>query len=106
MESLSIRERALPPIEVKGIQFTKVPEVAAGFPAIKSSLGHAFSEMNLGRCTKTLFSVNQMKGFDCHGCAWPDPDDHRSGFGEYCENGVKAIAEEATTKRINAAFFA
>ncbi|MEO1435356.1 MAG: FdhF/YdeP family oxidoreductase [Bacteroidota bacterium] len=80
-------------------------EVAGGFPAIRSSLGHALSEMNLSHCSKTLFSVNQMNGFDCPGCAWPDPDDHRSGLGEYCENGVKAIAEEATTKRITRTFF-
>jgi len=39
-------------------------------------------------------------------CAWPDPDDERSGIAEYCENGAKAIAEEATAKKVTAEFFA
>ena len=43
---------------------------------------------------------------DCPGCAWPDPDDERSKMGEYCENGMKAIAEEATKNSINRSFFA
>ncbi len=96
---------AQPPIEIEGIKIGKPKVVAAGVPAIKQSLKHALKEMNAARCTKTLFAVNQMSGFDCPGCAWPDPDDHRSSIGEYCENGVKAIAEEATTKRIRADFF-
>ncbi|MDB5060199.1 MAG: hypothetical protein JWP67_42, partial [Mucilaginibacter sp.] len=50
--------------------------------------------------------MNQKGGFDCSSCAWPDPDDDRSPVGEYCENGAKALAEEATTKRVTAEFFA
>ncbi|MCL4155995.1 UNVERIFIED_CONTAM: hypothetical protein GTU68_014816, partial [Idotea baltica] len=50
--------------------------------------------------------MNQMTGFDCPGCAWPDPDDKRSLLAEYCENGAKAFAEEATTKRVDPDFFA
>ncbi|HLI94396.1 MAG TPA: FdhF/YdeP family oxidoreductase, partial [Puia sp.] len=53
-----------------------------------------------------LRHVNQMGGFDCPSCAWPDPDDERSGVAEYCENGAKAIAEEITTKKLSAGFFA
>jgi molybdopterin-dependent oxidoreductase alpha subunit len=52
-----------------------------------------------------LLKVNQKDGFDCPGCAWPDPDDERSPIAEYCENGAKAIAEEATTKALWAKFF-
>jgi molybdopterin-dependent oxidoreductase alpha subunit len=53
---------------------------------------------------KTLLKVNQKDGFDCPGCAWPDPDGERSHF-EYCENGAKAVAEEATTRRVTPDFF-
>jgi molybdopterin-dependent oxidoreductase alpha subunit len=48
--------------------------------------------------------LNQFDGVDCPGCAWPDPDEDRA-INEYCENGVKAIAEEATTKWITPDFF-
>ena len=46
---------------------------------------------------KTLLRANQPEGFDCPGCAWPDPK-HTSSF-EFCENGAKAVAWEATSKR-------
>ena len=62
-------------------------------------------EKTVVRGTKALFKMNQDGGFDCPSCAWPDPDDERSPLGEYCENGVKALAEEATTKKITAEFF-
>ncbi len=48
--------------------------------------------------------MNQVEGFDYPGCAWPDPE-KRSLLGEYCENGVKAISEEATNKRVGLKFF-
>ena len=88
------------------IKLTEVKEVAAGMPAVVNALKHVFSEMGPVRGTKALFKLNQKDGFDCPGCAWPDPDDERSAFAEYCENGAKAIAEEATSKRLDAAFFA
>jgi len=94
-----------PPILDEDIQIGKPKKVAGGLPALTSSLSHAFGEMKLNTCRKTLFSLNQMNGIDCPGCAWPDPDDHRSSLGEYCENGVKAIAEEATKERILPDFF-
>lgn len=94
-----------PPIVDEDIRIIKPKKVAAGLPAVRSSVNQALKYMDVATCTKTLFSVNQMKGFDCPGCAWPDPDDKRSALGEYCENGVKAIAEEATSRRITADFF-
>jgi molybdopterin-dependent oxidoreductase alpha subunit len=85
---------------------TGVPaKKAVGFPAIFSALGHAITWMKPGDAWRTMFSINQKGGFDCPGCAWPDPDDDRSGLGEYCENGLKAIAEEATKLRLRADFF-
>ncbi len=94
-----------PPIQEEDLQIIKPKKVAAGLPAVRASVKNALKYMDVKTCTKTLFSVNQMKGFDCPGCAWPDPDDNRSALGEYCENGVKAIAEEATSRRITPDFF-
>ena len=54
--------------------------------------------------TRALLKTNQPDGFDCPGCAWPDPR-HTSSF-EFCENGAKAVAWEATSKTVGAAFFA
>jgi len=94
------------PEKFTGIKLSLPKTAAAGIPAVMVSAKHLFSEMDIIRGLKALFSVNQMKGFDCPGCAWPDPDDDRSRLGEYCENGVKAIAEEATSKKLTAQFFA
>ena len=78
-----------------GLKITEPKKVAAGIPAVKSSLHHIRKEMPLGKGLKVLNLLNQHDGIDCPGCAWPDPDDERSRLGEYCENGAKAVAEEA-----------
>ncbi len=88
------------------LKLTEPKETAAGIPAVISAVKHVFSEMDPLRGTKALLKVNQKDGFDCPGCAWPDPDDDRSPIAEYCENGAKAIAEEATTKALWPKFFA
>lgn len=88
-----------------GIRLRKPATRAGGFPAVWNSMTHVFGAMNVPRGIKALAQLNQFKGHDCPGCAWPDPDDERSGIAEYCENGAKAIAEEATTKKLDAAFF-
>src|SRR4051812_24188632 len=64
----------------------------------------AVREMGVARSFKTLLNVNKKDGFDCQSCAWPSPDDDRQ-VAEFCENGAKAIADEATTKRLTAEFF-
>jgi molybdopterin-dependent oxidoreductase alpha subunit len=78
---------------------------AAGLPAVASSLKHMYQRAGFGKGTKALLNLNQTGGFDCPSCAWPDPEDHRSSF-EFCENGAKALASEATAKRATPAFFA
>jgi len=93
------------PLEFTGIKVTSVEEKAAGIPAIYTSLKHATKYIAPSQLMKTMFKVNQKGGFDCPGCAWPDPDDDRSALGEYCENGIKAIAEEAQAKKLNSRFF-
>ncbi len=89
-----------------GLKLTAPKETAAGIPAVISSAKHVFGAMGIGRGLKILANLNQKGGVDCPGCAWPDPDDERSGLAEYCENGAKAIAEEATTKKLDESFFA
>lgn len=65
----------------------------------------AFNEMGVVRGARTLLQVNQPNGIDCPGCAWPEPDQERSHF-EFCEEGAKHVADEATTKRVTPEFFA
>lgn len=94
------------PEEFTGIRFSHPKEKAGGLPAVLNAARHVFGAMDIPRGLRVLASLNQKDGPDCPGCAWPDPDDERSPIAEYCENGAKAIAEEATTKKIGAAFFA
>jgi molybdopterin-dependent oxidoreductase alpha subunit len=77
---------------------------AGGWDALKSSW-HALREQQVVvKGASTLLRTNQPAGFDCPGCAWPDRNAH-STF-EFCENGVKAVANEATGKRVTREFFA
>lgn len=87
-----------------GLKTQSVPSKAAGIPAVTSSLKHIAKEMGLWKGLKILSKINQTDGFDCPGCAWPEPQ-HRSKLGEYCENGAKAIAEEATDALCTPQFF-
>jgi molybdopterin-dependent oxidoreductase alpha subunit len=96
---------ALTPERFTGLKIGKPKTNAVGVPAVVSSIGHALKWMTPTDAVRTMFKINQKGGFDCPGCAWPDPDDDRSAMGEYCENGVKAIAEEATDRALNADFF-
>ena len=89
-----------------GLTISKLPIVAAGVPAVFKALKFVFDEAGVFRGLKALNKVNTKGGFDCPSCAWPDPDDERSGIAEYCENGAKAVADEATTKAISGDFFA
>uniref|UniRef100_A0AAU2JMX0 FdhF/YdeP family oxidoreductase n=1 Tax=Streptomyces sp. NBC_00049 TaxID=2903617 RepID=A0AAU2JMX0_9ACTN len=77
---------------------------AAGLPAIGHTLKIAQQQMGLARTARTLLKVNQKDGFDCPGCAWPEGDKRHTA--EFCENGAKAVAEEATLRRVTPAFFA
>src|SRR5450830_1352240 len=77
---------------------------AAGWGALKQVAINLVRERVAGGNYKTLLKQNQPDGFDCPGCAWPDRE-HASTF-EFCENGVKAVAAEATSKRVYPEFFA
>jgi molybdopterin-dependent oxidoreductase alpha subunit len=88
----------------KALKIKSPKKVAGGIPAIVSSLEHVFGEAGVIEGTKALLKLNQFDGYDCPGCAWPDPDDHRSVV-EFCENGAKAVAEEATDAKCDEVFF-
>ncbi|MEX0313580.1 MAG: FdhF/YdeP family oxidoreductase [Allomuricauda sp.] len=90
--------------EFSELKVTEPSSYAAGIPGVKAALEHVSKESGLFRSLKTLSRMNQKHGFDCPGCAWPDPDTP-SKLGEYCENGAKAIAEEATFERVDKSFF-
>ena len=99
------RQGAENPEKLTGLKLGKVKKSAGGFPAVVSSIRHIAGEAGLIRGWKALKKLNQKDGFTCPGCAWPDPDDDRNRYTEYCENGAKAIAEEATAKKLDADFF-
>ena len=79
---------------------------SAGLRGVTESMRYALAEMGPVRSVKTLRKINQADGFDCPSCAWADPDVEHRKTAEFCENGAKAVAWEATRKRVDASFFA
>ena len=96
--------RATTPIEEEKLVVKNPPQKVAGLKAVTNSFKIGIHETGISKTLKTMRSVNRFDGFDCPGCAWPDPDNHRSGF-EFCENGAKAFATEATNSRVTPQFF-
>jgi molybdopterin-dependent oxidoreductase alpha subunit len=77
---------------------------AAGLPSVARTMRRTLAEMGPVRTARTLSRMNHVDGFDCPSCAWPDPDRRKAA--EFCENGAKAVAWEATRKRVGPEFFA
>ena len=94
---------AITPPDQNNLKIKSVKSIAAGIPAATSSMVHGLKKMGLTKTIKTLTTVNQPEGFDCPGCAWPDPE-HSTSF-EFCENGAKAVADEAMKAAVNPEFF-
>lgn len=88
----------------KEIQIKNPSKTAAGFKAVKIAARYVSDRMDPVKSFKILKKLNQKKGIDCPGCAWPDPE-KRSRLGEFCENGLKAIAEEAMSRKVDGSFF-
>ena len=86
-------------------EISKPKDYAGGLPAVASSMKHVIARDGVFRGPKALLELNQIGGFDCPSCAWPDPDDERSPT-EFCENGAKAVASEAMRTTIGREFFA
>jgi len=87
-----------------GLTVSPPKDHAAGVTAVTVAMRRALHEMGPVRTGRTLLRVNQADGFDCMGCAWPDPEHRHTA--EFCENGAKAVAEEATKARVTPEFFA
>src|SRR6266480_4937477 len=93
------------PEETGPVQIKPISKVAGGLPAVWSTAKNTFRQMGIVSGTRTLLQLNQKQGIDCPGCAWPEPDGERSHF-EFCEEGAKHVADEATRKRATPEFFA
>lgn len=76
---------------------------AGGLESVVATLRVAQRELGVRRSLHVLGQLNQAGGFDCPGCAWPEPD--RRSHIEFCENGAKAVAHEATRRRLGPEFF-
>ena len=94
----------LTPLEDKPPKISSPKNSAAGIPAVVSTMKYGLTNMGVINSITKLSKVNDFHGFDCPGCAWPDPDDHRS-FAEFCENGAKAVSDEATKSRVDTNFW-
>lgn len=90
--------------EHNSLKITSPPKVSVGPISVMTASKMALKAMPPWKALKILKKLNQQKGIDCPGCAWPDPD-KRSKLGEFCENGVKAIAEEAQHRLADETFF-
>lgn len=104
---------AVPPSDSNDVRIGTPGAVAGGFPAIVQTLRHLTAQTGLLRGTQALVALNQAGGVDCPGCAWPESSTenlegalHERSALEFCENGAKAIAWEATRRTLDAAFFA
>src|SRR3984885_4103757 len=93
-------------IEDEELRIGEPESSAVGVPGVAASMRYALSEMGPARSMRTLLRVNQAAGFDCPSCAWGDPAVKDRSHAEFCENGAKAVAWEATRKRVDAGFFA
>ncbi len=92
-------------IDESDLVVTPPKKQAAGLTAVFVSMRRSLEQMGIVRTSRALARINQHDGFDCPGCAWPDPTGHRRPA-EFCENGAKAVAEEATVRTVSPAFFA
>src|SRR5262245_5729512 len=79
---------------------------AAGVGGVVHGIAPVMAQAGVARGTRTLLKLNQAGGFDCPGCAWPEPAVGERSHFEFCENGAKAVAEEATQRRVTREFFA
>ncbi|WP_308259018.1 FdhF/YdeP family oxidoreductase [Pseudonocardia sp. H11422] len=88
------------------LEVTAPKTAAAGLPAVAVSMKMAVQQMGVAHTARNLLRLNQVDGFDCMSCAWPDPAPGERHTAEFCENGAKAVAEEATKERVGPEFFA
>jgi len=90
----------------ESLRVSEPKKTAVGIAGVRHAMACALGEMGVGRSVTTLRTINQVAGFDCPGCAWPDPTPGERSHAEFCENGAKAAAWEATKARVGGDFFA
>lgn len=88
------------------LQIHPPKRAAAGVKAVTVALERGYAQAGVSRTVRSMLRVNQHDGFDCPGCAWPESITGRRSPAEFCENGAKAIAEESTTRTVDASFWA
>lgn len=93
-------------IDESKLRISKPKTSATGFPAVAISMKRGVERMGVTRTARTYTKLNQVDGFDCQGCAWADPPPGERKAAEFCENGAKAVAEEATLRKVGPDFFA
>jgi hypothetical protein len=59
-------------IDESKLTVTKPKTKAVGIPAVANALKISLEQMGPVRSVQTLLAVNQIDGFDCMGCAWPE----------------------------------
>lgn len=87
-----------------GLKHNQPKIYAGGMDAVLNSLSYFYKETGITKSRKIISNLNQICGFECPGCAWPNPDKNRSRF-EFCENGAKNVSAEATTNKVSTEFF-
>lgn len=92
-------------VDERDLEVSGAEHEAAGLTAVAVSLKRGIEQMGPVRTAVALSRLNQRHGFDCPGCAWPEEHGGRK-LAEFCENGAKAVAEEATKRRVTPEFFA
>lgn len=89
----------------EGLEIGPPQDHAVGMGATLSIAREGLRHLGVTRSARTLLKINQPDGFVCPSCAWPEPGGGTHTL-EFCENGAKAVAEEATLRRIGREFFA
>ncbi len=101
LESADLEQEAA---AIIGLNHDEPKSFAGGMDSVLSSLSYLYKEVGIRRSRKIIAHLNQEDGFQCPGCAWPNPDKHRAHF-EFCESGAKNLSSEATNKLITPEFF-
>lgn len=103
---MSLRKAPVEDIDESKLEVHRRKHAAAGATAVTVAMKRSLEEMGPWKTAKSLLKLNQVGGFDCQGCAWPDPEPGHRHPAEFCENGAKAVAEEAVTRTVSRDFFA
>ncbi|OYX28498.1 MAG: hypothetical protein B7Z06_01395, partial [Flavobacteriales bacterium 32-35-8] len=69
----SAEKKAQTPETFTSLNIKKAATHSVGFDALKSSVGYVLKYTKPLDAIKASLKMNQKGGFDCPGCAWPDP---------------------------------